>query len=247
MAHVGDEVAAHLLDAALAGAVLDQGEHQPRAQRRDPGDDRARRGAVAGQLHLGLADLAVAPDHVDQVPQLLDEDLVAAHQPEGVRRRGGLEHAVLGVHDHRGRRSTDRTAATPGGTTGSSVGRAPVLQPVADVPGEYGAPGDDRPDDGSQRCLGRRVHAPIVRIATTDDPPRTPVRQPCAHCSPRVHRRPPAGHLGPPRLRPMREAFHDQLDAIFTDLADDLRPGGDGRTPRHRGAADRRRRRSPSR
>ena len=47
VADVGDEVAAYGLDPALAGAVLDQGQHQVRAQRRDPGGDvpgRARRG-----------------------------------------------------------------------------------------------------------------------------------------------------------------------------------------------------------
>ena len=35
--HVGDEVAADRLDPALAGAVLDQRQHQPAAQRRAPG------------------------------------------------------------------------------------------------------------------------------------------------------------------------------------------------------------------
>ena len=42
VAHVGDEVAAYLLDPALAGAVLDQGQHQVRAERRDAGGDVAR-------------------------------------------------------------------------------------------------------------------------------------------------------------------------------------------------------------
>ena len=36
VADVGDEVAAYGLDPALAGAVLDQGEHQAGAERRDP-------------------------------------------------------------------------------------------------------------------------------------------------------------------------------------------------------------------
>ena len=39
VADVGDEVAADRLDPALAGAVLDQRQHQPAAQRGDPGGD----------------------------------------------------------------------------------------------------------------------------------------------------------------------------------------------------------------
>ena len=47
VAHVGHEVAAYRLDAALAGAVLDQRQHQPRAQRGHPGGDVAGRAAAA--------------------------------------------------------------------------------------------------------------------------------------------------------------------------------------------------------
>ena len=47
VADVGDEVAADRLDPALAGAVLDQGQHQPAAERRDPGGHVPRRGRPA--------------------------------------------------------------------------------------------------------------------------------------------------------------------------------------------------------
>ena len=57
----------------------------------------------------------------------------------------------------------------------------------------------------------------IVRIGR---PPPARLDAERADCSPRVHRRRPAGRFGYLRLRTMREAFHDQLDAIFTDLAE---------------------------
>ena len=171
VAHVGHEVAAHGLDPALAGAVLDQRQHQARAQGGDARDHGAGRRAVAGELHLGLADLAVAAYDVDEVAQVLDEDLVAAHQPEGVRRRGGLEHVVVGVHDHRGGAQHGQHGGHAGRHEGLVDVRQAALLSVADVPGEYGAAGDDRPDDGSQRCLGRRVHVSIVRTSRGHDPP----------------------------------------------------------------------------
>ena len=171
VAHVGHEVAAHGLDPTLAGAVLDQRQHEARPQGSDARDHGAGRRAVAGELHLGLADLAVAAYDVDQVAQVLDEDLVAAHQPEGVGRRGGLEHVVVGVHDHRGGAQHGQHGGHAGRHEWLVDVRQAALLSVADVPGEYGAAGDDRPDDGSQRCLGRRVHVSIVRTSRGHDPP----------------------------------------------------------------------------
>ena len=72
VADVGDEVAADRLDPALAGAVLDQRQHQPAAQRRHPGGDVQRRDGPAARHHqLGLADLPVAAYLPDQVGELL--------------------------------------------------------------------------------------------------------------------------------------------------------------------------------
>jgi hypothetical protein len=97
---VGDEVAADRLDPPLAGAVLDQGQHQTAGQGSDA------RGHVHGrpvldpvQHQLGVADLPVPsylPDHVDQVR---DGQRVTADQAQDVRRRGGLDHPVPLVDD----------------------------------------------------------------------------------------------------------------------------------------------------
>ena len=80
VADVADEVAAYGLDPALAGAVLDQRQHQPRAERRDPGGHVARRHAGAGHHQLGLADLPVAAYLLDQRREL-GRDQLAARGP----------------------------------------------------------------------------------------------------------------------------------------------------------------------
>ena len=86
VAHVGHEVAADRLDAALAGAVLDQGEHQLGAERRHPGGHVAGRQSLALHEQLGLADLPVAAYLPDQLGQLAHGDLVAAHETHRDRR-----------------------------------------------------------------------------------------------------------------------------------------------------------------
>ena len=215
VADVGDEVAADRLDPALAGAVLDEGQHQPGAQRRDPGGDVPRR-QVPGRVitQLGLADLAVAAYLADQLGELLGRPARAAHQPEGVRRRGGLEHHVVVVDDDgaaaqhrehgrdagghgglldRGRRccwrSLTRHASTapPATTAPTSAARAP-------------ASSGPRPDR-TQPVTGVRS----ARARRSD-------------CSPLVHRADPGWSPGAAYAPAMRNAFHEQLDSIFDDL-----------------------------
>ena len=132
------------------------------------------------EVQLGLADLAVAADLADQLGEVVDEHLVAADEAEGVRRRGGLEHVVVGVDD-------DRARAEHGehrGHTGRherllDVGQAGLLA-IADVPGEHAAAGDDCSDDGRERCLRRRVH-------TTDRTQRDRWRSPTGRRARSVH------------------------------------------------------------
>ena len=90
-------------------------------ERRDPGGDVPGRGGRAVHEQLGLADLAVAAYLVDQLVELVGDQLGAADQPEGVRRRGGLHDRVGVVDDHRAAAQHDRTVATSGGTTGSAA------------------------------------------------------------------------------------------------------------------------------
>ena len=102
VADVGHEVAADRLDAALAGAVLDQGEDQLAAQRGHPGGDVARWHSLALHEQLGLADLPVAAYLPDELGQLAHGDLVVAHEPHRDGGRGGLEDGVAGVDDEGG-------------------------------------------------------------------------------------------------------------------------------------------------
>ena len=89
---VGDEVTPDRLYATLPGAVLDQHQHQPVAQRGHPGVRRGRGSTGrAGDVQVDLAGLAVAAYEPDQVAQRLEPDLAVAHQPQGVRRRRRLQ------------------------------------------------------------------------------------------------------------------------------------------------------------
>ena len=100
---VGDvrhEVTADGLDAALPGAVLDECEHEPAAQRRDTCGDVLWCDAPATRDdQLGLADLPVATHLPDEVGQLLHGHLPPAHHAERVGRRRGLDDLVLLVDD----------------------------------------------------------------------------------------------------------------------------------------------------
>ena len=217
VADVGHEVAAYGLHAALAGAVLDERQHQPGSERRHPRGQRAGEPAVErGQVDVALADLPVASHLRDEVEQLGQQDGVAAHQPEGVRRRRGLED-VVGLVDHHGAGAQDaqdgRDARLDDGRL--RLGRRVAL-PVADVPREDRAARHDGPDERRQGSLRRRIHAHIVRTADVG-PDRmdgrhgvfTPRSSSTHICSLRL-----------PTVPDMREAFHDQLDGIFADLSD---------------------------
>ena len=249
VADVGDEVAADRLDPALAGAVLDQRQHQPRAQRRDPGGDVRGDGAAAPASSSSASRIwpsrrtswtsRAGPRRGPALPRTSPRAYAGA-EALSTRSSSSTTTALL--------RSTESTAATPGGTSGSSTCGQPVLLAVADVPGEHGAAGDDRPDDA------RRATAWVVgstRRSYARDAPTIRRWTPSASLAQTFTARSPSGRRpvtsGLPRLRPMREAFHDQLDAIFADLAAICGQVRGGRTPRHRGAAHRRRRRSPSR
>ena len=142
---VGDEVPADRLDPSLAGAVLDQRQHQPAAQRGDARRDVQRRDrASAGHHQLGLPDLPVPADLADEVGELLHGDLAALHQPIRVRRRGGLDHLVVR------RRRPGRCSAAPQDGGDARRGRRPPRRPGA-------------------RC----ICASLTRQARTTPPPST--------------------------------------------------------------------------
>ena len=194
VAHVGHEVAADRLDPALAGAVLDQGQHQLRAQRRHPRGHVPRRHARALHEQLGLADLAVAAYLPHQVGQLALGDLLAADDAHRDRRRRRLQHGVAGVDD--------QGAAAQDGEHGGHAGRQLRLRDVlraqlalADPEGEYGA--------ATQHCSEQRKQKGLEWSGSRDRSyagfhrPFGSSARSLRGCSPPVHATTPTLHLAP--------------------------------------------------
>ncbi len=161
--HVGHEVTTYRLDLALLGAVLDQGQHQARTERRHPRGQGPLRAHRRGHLQLGLADLTVAPHLAHQLAELRGGQHAAAHHPHRVRRRGGLDHRVGLVHDDRAAAQHREHVGHAGGQQRRLGLRLAALLPLAEVPGEHRATGHQGAECRSQEGLGRRVHGPIVR------------------------------------------------------------------------------------
>jgi hypothetical protein len=95
----------------------------------------------------------------DQVGQVGVGDVVAAHQTQGVRRGGGLDHDVVLV-DHHGTGAEHRQdrGDSRRHDRGSARGDG-LLLAITDVPRQDGTAGDDGSEDGGKECLRRRVHA----------------------------------------------------------------------------------------
>jgi phosphate transport system protein len=90
------------------------------------------------------------------------------------------------------------------------------LLAVADVPREHRAASYDGPDDRGEERLRRRIHTSMVRVDFTVSSPRS-----------RLLRNVHPAFTSQPRLvtsltygRVMREAFHQQLESMFGDLAE---------------------------
>jgi hypothetical protein len=164
---VGDEVAADLLHALLPGAVLDQREHQPGAQRRDAGGDVARGHPRSRHQQLGLPDLPVPAYLADHVGEVGRDELAAPHQPQRVRRSRRLEDLVVVVHDHGAGPQHRQHGAHPVRDDRLGVRRDRALLAVADVPRQDRAAGDDGADEGCEGSLERRVHGGSVRTSFT--------------------------------------------------------------------------------
>ena len=213
---VGDEVAAHRLHPPLAGAVLDQGQHQRRGQRRHPHGDVAGRHALTGHQQLGLADLAVAAYLRHQLGELVRHQAGAGHQAHGVRRGAGLQHRVVAPDDDRAAAQHREHRGDALGHRGLvGVGHAALLA-LADVPREHAATGHQRTDQRGDERLRRRVHVKnrtqrFTRVLASATAPRRVFTA-----------RSPRDAIWSPGARTvpvMREAYHDQLDSIFRDLA----------------------------
>ena len=83
VADVGDEVAPYRFDTAGLGEVLDQQEHQPGAERGDPGGDReglAAARTAPRQVQLDLPYLTVPAGVAGHVEHRLDGQLAAPDQ-----------------------------------------------------------------------------------------------------------------------------------------------------------------------
>src|SRR6185437_13942928 len=202
VADVGDEVPAHRVDPVCFSAVLYEDQDELRAERGDPDGDGQRVAAErsARDLKFELPDLSIPahlPGHRDQ---FLGDQPLTAHQSEGVRRRGCLDHGVAGIEQHRGG-SQDLEHRGHAGRHqrlgGGRLGRAPLALAPAERETARGA--DGQRYQGGRRSrgdveIGREVvHTPRVN-ARADHSARPEAhsvirRQEFTFTSRRVHRR----------------------------------------------------------
>jgi len=155
---VGHEVAPDGLDAALPGAVLDQGQHQPRAERCDARGHRARRAVAAWEHQVGLPDLTVTAYLADELGELGGAQSLALDQTERESGGRGLDHLVVVVDDH-GTAAQHREHGRHAGGEHGILGRGGLgLLPLAHAPGQHGTSGDDGPDERGQKGLRRGAH-----------------------------------------------------------------------------------------
>ena len=190
VADVGDEVAADRLDPALAGAVLDQREHEARAQRRHAGGHRAcGQPGAAGEHELGLAGSGRRGAPAATSSQLGDRPSrcrgpgpgrTPARSAFSTTSFSSTTTALLRRTERRSRRRAVRRAPRLGGP--SCCCRSLM------TPGEDGTAADDGPEQRGQECLRRRIHRsrsyaagftgvrPRVRCSGAVFTPRSPLR-----------------------------------------------------------------------
>ncbi len=216
VADVGDEVAPDRLDPTLAGAVLDQHQHQPGAERGDAHGQVASR--YADPARVGAARTRGSARRV--VPD--GPGRAACRRPAAsplttpmrVGRRGRLEHRVVSSTTSALLRSTARTAATPSGSD-RLLGRASARccwlsltrHASTAAPPEHGAEQREQHSlrrgvhvlDGTQRV--HRALAPQERVST---------RLPELFTA--RSRFDPDASPGVLTVTRMRDAYSDQLD-----------------------------------
>ncbi len=125
MAHVGDEVAPDRLYATGLGEVLDQEQHQPGAQRGDPGGDGEgvpAAGAAPGEVQLDLPYLAVPPGVAGHVEHRLDGEATTSDQAQRIGGGAGLDDAVALVEHDGGGAEHGEDGVHTGRQSGVAVG-----------------------------------------------------------------------------------------------------------------------------
>ncbi len=165
VAHVGDEVAADLLDPAGLGAVVDEDEHVLGAERRDPGvdDEPGPAERAARELELPLPDQAEPAGLRGHLAQLGVDQVVPADQPERVCGGTRLDDAVRGVEDDGGRAEDGEDlrrhrAAAP--AREGSRGRAARVSLIRNA--KHGEGADQQADEPGEHHRRRGVHAARV-------------------------------------------------------------------------------------
>ena len=187
VAHVGEEVAADLLDPGRLGAVLDEQQHVVGSERRDArGDDEPARTDALAQVELGLADHAVTAHRPGEVEQLRVHELVVAH--EAVRHGGRrvVDDPVGGVDDDAAR-AEHRDDVTDARRHGLGRGRVGVVVggAVREAHGDEGHAPQGEAGDATQGCRRRRIHENQGTHLRVHAP--TTWAQRCAHGIPTVH------------------------------------------------------------
>nr|WP_237267963.1 hypothetical protein [Tessaracoccus aquimaris] len=187
---VGDEVAAHGVDASLGGLVLGKDEHALTVERSKP--DLEFDGLVAGQL-LPQDGPAVAvtgcPDLTHAFQQLREPEPIAARQVQ----HGGLlvraEDLVVGAHHHcAGGDQCEHVAqlARHRLRVAARLELAPAFAPAVHEVEEQAS--QERHSGADQSGKGW-VHAAIIGCRSGPTPPLRPPPNGCPKASPLVHRR----------------------------------------------------------
>ena len=185
-------------------------------ERRHPGRDRPRRQVGPGHHELALADLAVAADLPDQVGELLRRRRpVPRTSPSAYAGADALSTTSSSSTRTAELRSTDSTAAAPGGTalslTGTSCCCRSLIAQASTAPPATTAPtiAASAAWVVGSTLLIVRSRSSGVCFARADVARVHPSFTAC----PRLV----TCRAYAPAL--MREAFHDQLDSLFDDLA----------------------------
>ena len=196
---VGDEVAADRLDAALAGAVLDQREHQPAARAARPARSRAA-ARRPGPRDITSSVSRICPSRRTCRTSSASSSTATSlsrTSPKAYAGAEALRTSSFSSTTSALERRTESTVAMPGGHGGLLDGRRLVHLRLADPPREDDAGAEHRAEQREEERLRRTVHGSIVRpVSSGVRLVRGSLTCAFSDCSPRVHASSSPGRRG---------------------------------------------------